>query len=91
MPISRNECLEGRAIESLERAILAHLAANRQQAFTAEEIYQALYRPEVYDPYNPATQAEIARIERIMDTILGKGNAFARAVGTAEEIYYTST
>ena len=89
MPISRAEFEKGRRIESLEQAIIDFLNSNRERVYTSNEIYAELFHPPVFDPYDPKIAAEIGRIERILDTLIGKNAILARGIGVPNEIYYT--
>lgn len=89
LPISRAEFERGRAIEPLEPAIIAFLKANHKHTYASKEIYTALFTPKVFDPFNPKTIEEIARIERILDTLMGKNAILGRGTGSPDEIYYS--
>lgn len=87
LPISRDEFEKSRKIESLEQAIIAFLKANGQNAYSAREIFAEMFQ-RAFSPNELKDVEEIARVERVLETLMGKKSVLAGATGFPEEIYY---
>ena len=86
MPISRDAFKQGTSIEPLEKAVLDFLSRNYQSAYTSSEVYREVIRP---DPHTVSEDSpERARVERILDTLMGKNAIVAIHAERSGEVYF---
>jgi hypothetical protein len=87
LPIPKAQFDQGQPIQTLENQILIFLGKNRERAYTAMEIYEAVLHPPVVEHGAGYDLVCIA-----LEALIGKLAIFGRVVKTSngEETYYAA-
>jgi hypothetical protein len=87
LPIPKDQFDQGKPSETLEHQILVFLGKNRELAYTAMEIYEAVLHPPVVE-----RGADYNSVRMTLEALIGKWAVFGRVVKTSsgEETYFAA-